>query len=78
MCPHALPRLLLSAAACRHKLNGCVNDVRAMHSMLSDHFGFEEFTILIDTDPSSEQPTGANIKVYVQCVVGPGRGRSKQ
>jgi hypothetical protein len=40
-----------------------VNDVRAMHAMLSEHFGFDEFTILIDTDPSSEQPTGANIKV---------------
>jgi hypothetical protein len=36
--------------------------------MLADHFGFEEFTILIDTDPSSEQPTGANIKVCA-CVL---------
>jgi hypothetical protein len=31
--------------------------------MLEEHFGFDDFTILIDTDPSSEQPTGANIKV---------------
>lgn len=34
-----------------------------MHAMLEEHFGFDDFTILIDTDPSSEQPTGANIKV---------------
>lgn len=74
--------LLLSAAACRHKLNGCVNDVRAMHSMLSDHFGFEEFTVLIDTDPSSEQPTGANIKVCVcvqlRCAGGPVQQQRQQ
>lgn len=44
-----------------------MNDVRAMHKMLADHFGFEEFTILVDTDPSGEQPTGANIKVC--CVL---------
>jgi hypothetical protein len=48
-----------------HALNGCVNDVHAMHTMLTTHFGFspENITKLIDTDPSSEQPTGANIKV---------------
>lgn len=46
----------------KHKLNGCVNDVHKMHEMLQTHFGFEDFTILIDTDPNSEQPTGANIK----------------
>jgi hypothetical protein len=46
-----------------------VNDVRAMHSMLSDHFGFDDFTILIDTDPGSEQPTGANIKVGVAVIL---------
>lgn len=40
-----------------------MNDVRAMHAMLSEHFGFDDFTILIDTDPNSEQPTGINIKV---------------
>lgn len=47
-----------------HALNGCVNDVHAMHTMLTTHFGFspENITKLIDTDPSSEQPTGANIK----------------
>lgn len=53
----------------KHKLNGCVNDVRAMHSMLTDHFGFDDFTILIDTDPSSEQPTGANIKKRLRELV---------
>lgn len=48
-----------------HALNGCVNDVNAMYSMLTTHFGFapENITKLIDTDPSGEQPTGANIKV---------------
>jgi hypothetical protein len=50
-----------------HALNGCVNDVNAMYNMLTTHFGFaaEDITKLIDTDPSSEQPTGANIKVFI-------------
>jgi hypothetical protein len=30
--------------------------------------GFEEFTILVDTDPSGEQPTGVNIKVCGVCM----------
>lgn len=48
-----------------HALNGCINDVRAMASMLTTHYGFAESDIitLIDTDSSGEQPTGANIKV---------------
>jgi hypothetical protein len=53
-----------------HALNGCVNDVHAMHTMLTTHFGFspENITKLIDTDPSSEQPTGANIKVTYRSI----------
>eukprot|EP00191_Tetraselmis_sp_GSL018_P008705 CAMPEP_0177600898 /NCGR_PEP_ID=MMETSP0419_2-20121207/13927_1 /TAXON_ID=582737 /ORGANISM="Tetraselmis sp., Strain GSL018" /LENGTH=390 /DNA_ID=CAMNT_0019094039 /DNA_START=85 /DNA_END=1254 /DNA_ORIENTATION=- len=45
-------------------LNGCVNDVFRMKSMLVETFGFEEddITILIDTDDSYESPTGSNIK----------------
>lgn len=34
-----------------------------MHELLSTHYGFQDFTILLDTDPSGVQPTGANIKV---------------
>jgi hypothetical protein len=54
-----------------HALNGCVNDVNAMHTMLTTHFGFspEDITKLIDTDPSSVQPTGANIKVTSRSIV---------
>ncbi|WIA42485.1 hypothetical protein OEZ86_008476 [Tetradesmus obliquus] len=54
-----------------HALNGCVNDVNAMYSMLTTHFGFatENITKLIDTDPSGEQPTGANIKRHLTELV---------
>uniref|UniRef100_A0A383VPH1 Peptidase C14 caspase domain-containing protein n=1 Tax=Tetradesmus obliquus TaxID=3088 RepID=A0A383VPH1_TETOB len=54
-----------------HALNGCVNDVNAMYSMLTTHFGFapENITKLIDTDPSGEQPTGANIKRHLTEMV---------
>jgi hypothetical protein len=33
-----------------------VNDVRAMQAMLSQHFGFEDFTILIDTGEGGDAP----------------------
>ncbi|KAF6260202.1 metacaspase type II [Scenedesmus sp. NREL 46B-D3] len=54
-----------------HALNGCVNDVHSMHTMLTTHFNFspENITKLIDTDPSSEQPTGANIKRHLTELV---------
>lgn len=53
------------------ELHGCVNDVFAMRSLLTDLYGFEEgsFTVLIDTDSSYEQPTGRNIKAKLREVV---------
>ncbi|KAL4201429.1 hypothetical protein AMTRI_Chr02g258660 [Amborella trichopoda] len=46
------------------ELKGCVNDVRRMRECLINRFGFHEddITILIDTDDSYDQPTGANIR----------------
>lgn len=34
-----------------------------MHELLSTHYSFDDVTIMLDTDPSGVQPTGANIKV---------------
>eukprot|EP00878_Enallax_costatus_P046427 GHUV01056415.1.p2 GENE.GHUV01056415.1~~GHUV01056415.1.p2 ORF type:complete len:103 (-),score=9.38 GHUV01056415.1:11-319(-) len=60
----------------QHALNGCVNDVRAMQKMLTQHLGFADtdVTILIDTDSNYEQPTGANVKVYLVPVLQRGAG----
>lgn len=46
------------------ELRGCVNDVKNMQQCLVNRFGFEEedINILIDTDESYTQPTGANIR----------------
>ncbi|XXG82552.1 hypothetical protein AAC387_Pa10g0472 [Persea americana] len=46
------------------ELKGCINDVKRMHQCLIDRYGFSEddITVLIDTDESSTQPTGANIR----------------
>lgn len=45
-------------------LRGCVNDAHTMRSLLVDHFGFDpaDITLMLDTDPSTTSPTGANIK----------------
>lgn len=50
------------------ELNGCVNDVMAMKKLLQEIYGFQEddFTLLIDTDTSYEQPTGRNIKTKLR------------
>ncbi len=50
------------------ELKGCVNDVDRMRVLLVQHFGFrnDEILQLVDNDPSSRQPTGANIR---QCLV---------
>lgn len=52
-------------------LNGCVNDVYSIKSLLSEIYGFpeESFTLLIDTDPAYEQPTGKNIKAKLRELV---------
>ncbi len=46
------------------ELHGCANDVRRMRTTLVERFGFDESDILVmlDTDPSTPQPTGANIR----------------
>ncbi|WOL07692.1 hypothetical protein Cni_G16439 [Canna indica] len=46
------------------ELKGCINDVKRMYQSLVERFGFaeEDITILIDTDRSYTQPTGANIR----------------
>eukprot|EP01023_Acetabularia_acetabulum_P068888 TRINITY_DN9846_c0_g2_i5.p1 TRINITY_DN9846_c0_g2~~TRINITY_DN9846_c0_g2_i5.p1 ORF type:complete len:290 (+),score=75.70 TRINITY_DN9846_c0_g2_i5:196-1065(+) len=54
-----------------NSLRGCVNDVKNMKSLLMEDFGFEEdnFTVLIDTDDSYEQPTGGHIKANLSKLV---------
>ncbi|KAF3325480.1 metacaspase-5-like protein [Carex littledalei] len=46
------------------ELKGCINDVWRMHKSLIERFGFneEDIVVMIDTDPSYPQPTGANIR----------------
>ncbi|KAG6529655.1 metacaspase-5-like [Zingiber officinale] len=46
------------------ELKGCINDVNRMHRSLVEQFGFDDrdITVLIDTDKSYTQPTGANIR----------------
>jgi hypothetical protein len=46
------------------ELHGCANDVKRMHATLTSRFGFDESDILVllDTDQSGMQPTGANIR----------------
>lgn len=46
------------------ELHGCANDARRMHRTLVTRFGFDESDILmmLDNDPSTPQPTGANIR----------------
>lgn len=55
-----------------YSLKGCANDVKVHKNNLITYFGFEEkdITILLDTDPSTVQPTGKNIKVRTRpCVL---------
>ncbi|PKA45619.1 Metacaspase-4 [Apostasia shenzhenica] len=53
------------------ELKGCVNDVWRMHRCLLDRYGFEEsdIKVLIDTDSSFPQPTGANIRRSITRLV---------
>ncbi|KAH7440993.1 hypothetical protein KP509_03G019900 [Ceratopteris richardii] len=46
------------------ELRGCVTDVMRMYDLLTQRFGFEgqDIMIMVDTDDSCLQPTGANIK----------------
>lgn len=46
------------------ELHGCANDVKRMKNTLITRFGFDEedILVLLDTDRSGMQPTGANIR----------------
>jgi Caspase domain len=52
-------------------LRGCVNDAMAIEKMLVTHYGFDRtnITMLVDTDKSKPQPTGANIKKTLKQLV---------
>ncbi|KAG0501471.1 hypothetical protein HPP92_001543 [Vanilla planifolia] len=53
------------------ELKGCVNDVRRMHRCLVERYGFDEgdIEVLIDTDRSFTQPTGANIRSAISRLI---------
>jgi LmbE family N-acetylglucosaminyl deacetylase len=53
------------------ELRGCANDVRRMRRTLVERFGFDESDILVmlDTDPSTLQPTGANIRSSLRKLI---------
>jgi uncharacterized caspase-like protein len=52
-------------------LRGCVNDVTSINEILTTYYGFpqQNVRILIDTDPSKEQPTGVNVKKHLKDLV---------
>ena len=55
----------------RVELHGCANDVKRMYNTLISRFGFDEsdIDILLDTDKSRPQPTGANIRFYLAKMI---------
>ncbi|XP_010926867.1 metacaspase-5 [Elaeis guineensis] len=57
------------------ELKGCINDVRRMHRCLVERYGFaeEDIAVLIDTDESYPQPTGANIRRAIANLVASAR-----
>lgn len=46
------------------ELHGCANDVRRMHDLLVQRFGFmeEDILVMLDSDPTKPKPTGVNIR----------------
>ncbi|XP_062231763.1 metacaspase-4-like [Phragmites australis] len=54
------------------ELKGCLNDVARMRRCLVDRFGFDEagIRVLADADPSMPPPTGANIRLELERLVG--------
>ena len=56
-------------------LNGCINDVIGMQSLLTTYLGFSDsdITVLIDTDAKGEQPNSKNIKVCTAGIEQQGR-----
>uniref|UniRef100_A0A7I4BQ31 Peptidase C14 caspase domain-containing protein n=1 Tax=Physcomitrium patens TaxID=3218 RepID=A0A7I4BQ31_PHYPA len=53
------------------ELKGSANDVDRMHVLLTKKFGFKptEILVLVDIDPRSRQPTGANIRKSLRKLV---------
>nr|ABK24525.1 unknown [Picea sitchensis] len=53
------------------ELKGCVNDVNRMYKCLVERYCFEEenIRVLIDTDDSYPQPTGANVRRALKTLV---------
>nr|CAB3464834.1 unnamed protein product [Digitaria exilis] len=57
------------------ELKGCLNDVARMRRCLVERFGFDEagIRVLADADPSTPPPTGANIRMELERLVGDAR-----
>ncbi|OAY81125.1 Metacaspase-4 [Ananas comosus] len=57
------------------ELKGCINDVKRMQRCLIERYGFaeEDIVVLIDTDPSYPQPSGANIRKAISDLVASAR-----
>ncbi|KAM3404981.1 hypothetical protein ACQJBY_007839 [Aegilops geniculata] len=57
------------------ELKGCLNDVARMRRCLVDRFGFDgaDIRVLADADPSTPPPTGANIRLELERLVGGAR-----
>uniref|UniRef100_A0ACD5TFB2 Uncharacterized protein n=1 Tax=Avena sativa TaxID=4498 RepID=A0ACD5TFB2_AVESA len=57
------------------ELKGCLNDVARMRRCLVDRFGFDDadIRVLADADPSTPPPTGANIRLELERLVGAAR-----
>eukprot|EP00897_Mesotaenium_endlicherianum_P000996 jgi/Mesen1/10898/ME000095S10231 len=55
----------------QYELKGCVNDAKNMRDLLMQYFGFpdEDVIMMIDTDTSYPQPTGANIRAALKKIV---------
>lgn len=59
-------------AGTKAELRGCINDVKRMYQCLVERYGFSEddINVLIDSDESYTQPTGANIRKALADLVG--------
>ncbi|KAJ6823749.1 metacaspase-4-like [Iris pallida] len=53
------------------ELKGCINDVVRVRRCLVERFGFDEddIEVLIDTDASYTQPTGANVRRAIERLI---------
>lgn len=54
-----------------HELKGCANDVLSIRALLCDLFDYrpQDITTLLDTEPQTLPPTGANIKVLLLALL---------